>query len=270
MVSRCRRLAAISRERWDTSRPTTCSIDDSLSKAPVSFPWPQPRSRTRRAPLAPTASITAAEALLVETERTFDDLFLGVVSLGQLVGVVVVILLQAGHRLPGQLGVVAQVAIGDELPVGVRAEPRAAAAEQLVHLVVADPIVLVVVEDGKKDKEVLQQVLDLLAAAQSDREVAAVAPGREFGVQGDGCGLHFIAEWLEEPAQHGLASPARHDGEADLEWDFALRQVGALLAPSTHRRGEHLAKATDMNDEVANGRSLTYWDREKSFPLGPR
>ena len=31
-----------------------------------------------------------------------------------------------------------------------------------------------------------------------------------------------------------------------------------------------LARATDMNDEVAKGRSLTYWDREKSVPRGPR
>ena len=97
------------------------------------------------------------EALLVEAEWAFDHFFLGVLRLRQLFGIVGVVLLQAGHRLAGQRGVVAQVAIGDQLAIGVGAQPLAATTKQLLHLVVPDPVVLVVVEDGEQDVEVLRE-----------------------------------------------------------------------------------------------------------------
>jgi hypothetical protein len=58
--------------------------------------------------------------LLVEVQRAFGHLLLLLLllRLRQLAGVSEV-LLQAGYRLPGQSGVVAKVAIGDQLALGM-------------------------------------------------------------------------------------------------------------------------------------------------------
>ena len=61
-----------------------------------------------------------------------------------------------------------QVAVGDELALGMRGEPALAVPEQLLDLVVADLVVLLVVEHGDQHVEVREQVRRACGARDAD------------------------------------------------------------------------------------------------------
>ena len=105
----------------------------------------------------------------------------------------------------------AQVALGDQLAFGVGREPLAAAAEQLLDLVGAHPVVLVVVEHRQQNVEVLEEVLHPEVPLESDVEVPAVPPGGKLGVERDRPRLDLVAERLEQCAGERLAAATRHD-----------------------------------------------------------
>jgi hypothetical protein len=71
---------------------------------------------------------------------------------------------------------VLEVAQGDGLALGVVGEPALAEAQQLVDLVVADVVVLAVVEHGDQHVEVREQFASGAVRASVDGVVAAVAP----------------------------------------------------------------------------------------------
>ena len=76
-----------------------------------------------------------------------------------------------------EAALVLQVAAGDQLALGVRGQPALAVAQQLLDLVVADPVVLVVVEHRDQHVEVRQQLAQRQRRARaSTREVRALAP----------------------------------------------------------------------------------------------
>jgi len=104
---------------------------------------------------------------------------------------------------------VKQVALGDQLAIWMDGQPLAAAAQELVDLVGPDPVVLVVVQHRQKDEEVFQQVLHLGRCAQPDGQVATVAPGRKVSIEGDGRGVHRVAERFEQSPEHALTTPAQ-------------------------------------------------------------
>jgi hypothetical protein len=53
---------------------------------------------------------------------------------------------------PGEPPVMPEVALRDQLPVGMPDEPLAAAAQELGDFIVAHPVMLVVVQHGKQDE----------------------------------------------------------------------------------------------------------------------
>jgi hypothetical protein len=65
----------------------------------------------------------------------------------------------------------------------VRREPAFAVAEELRYLVVADEVVLVVVEDGDEHVEVGEQVADLASRSQGDAKIGALPPVGERRVE---------------------------------------------------------------------------------------
>jgi hypothetical protein len=79
-----------------------------------------------------------------------------------------------------------------------------------------------------------------MTAGQGDVEVAAVSPARKAGVERNGLRGELVAERLEEPPQHGLATAARHHGHAGFQRDRQLGEGGPLLAATTHGGPEHL------------------------------
>ena len=92
---------------------------------------------------------------------------------------------EARKCVAGEASIVAQVAPGDELSFGVCGQPLAAPPKQFVNLVVADPVVLVVVEYRQQHEQMLQDVLETRLDTQRQVEVSTFAPIGECGVEGD-------------------------------------------------------------------------------------
>ena len=65
---------------------------------------------------------------------------------------------ELGQRLVHQAALVLQVAAGYQVPLGMAAQPPLTEPQQLLHLLVTDPVMLLVVQDRQKNVEVGQQV----------------------------------------------------------------------------------------------------------------
>ena len=109
-----------------------------------------------------------------------------------------------------------QIPAGDQVALGVIGQPAFAGTQELVYLLVADPVVLAVVEHWQSDVEVVDRVRDPQAARQPHGEVPAVAPLRELLVQRHRAGVDLPAERREEPLDHVGASAARHRRQEHL------------------------------------------------------
>ena len=173
---------------------------------------------------------------------------------------------ETGEDVARQPALVAQVAAGDHLPLGVRGEPAAADAQELLHLGVAHPVVLVVVEHRDQHVEVGQQVAQGTGGAQADREVRAHPPLRKLGVERMGLGRDRVAERLEEAAQHPLAAAAGERRQADVEGERLPHQLRARLAapgaggvedPRDRHRQERRGDVRAVGDVLVERRSGT-------------
>ena len=143
-----------------------------------------------------------------------------------------------------------EVAAGDELARRMVGQPGAAVGQELAGLVVADPVVLVVVEHRQQDVEVGEQVGQPHRPPQAHREVAAVAPRGEPRVERDRFGRHLVVERLEE-----RPAPGRRPGRAAWEGDLERRAVAASSGGLSHRPDiavpNTLPRVTLRNDEAA-------------------
>ena len=88
------------------------------------------------------------ETLVLEAQRRFESILGRLVSLVPLVGVSCAVG-QAGQRGSRQRAK-SQVALGDEISLGVLSKPFAAATQQLLHFILANPVVLLAVEYGQQ------------------------------------------------------------------------------------------------------------------------
>ncbi len=181
-----------------------------------------------------------SDALLVQADPLLDlRLFLGVRGL-EFVGCRQLVSHQPFERIASQAALVLQVAPRDGLALGMRRQPSLAPANQLVDFVVANPVVLVVVQNGNKHVEMREQIAEPLGARDRYGEIAARAPVAVLLIEGVLLGAHLVAERLEEPPQECLAAAAGKNREASLERKLAARQLGPLLAAPRERRPEHL------------------------------
>jgi hypothetical protein len=193
---------------------------------------PRPAGRDRRR--------HRRDPLVVQPERALGRLLRGVllgvgpVRVGALVGD------QPGQGVPGEQPVMPEVALRDQLPVGMDREPLAAAPQQLGDLVGARPVVLVVVQHRQQDRYLLQHVLEPGGDRQRHRQVIAVAPVGELAVQGQRRRRNRVAERLEQPAEQRLAAAARQHRQADLQGDRLGGQFRPFLAPAAHGGAEQL------------------------------
>ena len=94
-----------------------------------------------------------------------------------------------------------QISIDNLLLHWVLREPALAVTQQLVHLCLADPVVLIVVEYGNEDIQVAQQFVQPANSTQSDGVVRARSPVGEGIVKRVTYHCHRVAEWLEQAAQ---------------------------------------------------------------------
>ena len=88
---------------------------------------------------------------MIEADFLFEDAFFGGVLLRGSVGISAFVFDQARLRFTHQVALVLKVAANDFFARRMRREPAFAAKEELVDFIFANPIVLVVVEDGQQD-----------------------------------------------------------------------------------------------------------------------
>ena len=99
-------------------------------------------------------------------------------------------------------------------------QPAFAMPKQLLDLVLADPIVLLVVEHRDQHIEMRQQAPQRGHAAQRQVPIRSLADGR-YGQR--------IAEWLEQQSGEIGAATAPQRGQARLKRDRQLCQVRSML-----------------------------------------
>ena len=142
-----------------------------------------------------------------------------------------------------------EVAARDELALRVRGQPARAAAQQLLDLGRADPVVLRVVEHRQKHVEVRQQL--------GEPQRAAVEPQRRRPTRlSRRVDRDLIAERLEQPP-HELLAAAEAPRAATPRAGRGRRQFRTAGHPPS--QSEHLHERHTSIDEATYGRSLTYW-----------
>src|SRR5262245_15642754 len=179
-----------------------------------------------------------AETRLVQAERLLHGLFLDRALLVVAVRIRIFVLEQLRERIARQGATVLEVAVDDQLAIGMTGEPALAAAEQLLDLVVSDPVVLLGVEHRHEHVQMREEVAKPEHALEVDREVAAVAPLGERLVERVVDSVDVVAEWLEEPPQHTFAAGAGKRREMGAQRDRRLRELRPRLRPPGQRGRE--------------------------------
>jgi len=135
-----------------------------------------------------------------------------------------------------------EIATDDLFLLGMAREPVAAVPEELFHLVVANPVMLVVVEHRDEDVQVREQVSKGGGHRQLDGEVGPLAPLGERFVERVPCGDDGITERLKELAEQCLAAAAGQDADPGDEGDARLREFRALSTRAGERGAEDPAR----------------------------
>src|SRR5205823_5674627 len=105
-----------------------------------------------------------------------------------------------------------------------------AVPEQLLDFLVADPVVLLVVQHRHQDVEMREQVLQAAFRLERHAEVAAASPLGTLLVERVGLRGDRVAERLEELAEEAFAAAAGEDRELRLERERSFSQLGAVAA----------------------------------------
>jgi hypothetical protein len=139
------------------SLPDARDTEGSTSPANERTPKRSRRSEDPQPTSAPSPlSDLVAAPLFVQADRAFDDFFLAGVDELRVIGIGLILLEQSLHRLAGEVLPPLQVPFDDLFFLRVAREPSRPVAEQLLHLVIPDPVVLVPVKGGDEHVEVRQ------------------------------------------------------------------------------------------------------------------
>ena len=106
-----------------------------------------------------------AQALLVESERSLKSFLFARVTLRGCVGVDFLVAEELPKRVVREAPTMLQVTLRDELARRVRREPTLAVTKELRDLVVADEVVLLVVEHRHEDVDVREKIAQLARGA---------------------------------------------------------------------------------------------------------
>ena len=149
-------------------------------------------------------------------------------------------------------------------------EPALTVAKQLLDLVVADPVVLLIIEDRDEHVQVRQQVAQSARRSQRDGEQPARAERRHALVECVTRRFDLVAERLEQRAEERLAAAAG-DGR---EPSFERHRIAASSGFRSHRPASaelnQRESTTERSDDATYGRSLTYWSSAPPLPPRPR
>ena len=135
-----------------------------------------PSPRHRETPLSCNDGQHRLQTLVLESDRGFQCvLFVAVLRVSR-VAIGVIFIGELGQCGIGEGALMFQIPTGDELALGVAGEPSFPMPEEFGHLVVANPVMLLVVQHGDQHIHMAQQVAQAQSAGQGNREVLAVAP----------------------------------------------------------------------------------------------
>src|SRR5207253_7043023 len=143
------------------------------------------------------------------------------------------------QRGAGEALLMFEIAAGDGLALRMRLEPPRTVPQEFLDLVVADPVVLVIVEDRHEDVQMREQVRQALRRAQRDGEVPARTPVRVRLIERMLLGSHLVAERLEEAAQESFPASTGQNRNARLQRDRLLREFRPGLAATAEGRAVH-------------------------------
>src|SRR5262245_34583156 len=104
------------------------------------------------------------------------------------------------------------------------AEPARAVTQQLFDFVVADPIMLLVVERRDQHVEMREQIAQAAMSPQFDSEVLALAPFWRSFVQAAPPRRHRVAYRFEQPPQNLLPAATGQNGDRGLQRQLSLDQ----------------------------------------------
>ena len=191
-----------------------------------------------------------ADALLPELERFFDRHLFGGTRLLLAIRIGQVLLREARQGLSREVALMAQVTPDDGVTRRVRSQPALALAQEFLDFIVADPVVLLRVQDGNQHVEVSEEIRKAHISAQLNRVVRTLAPFREPLVQGMMLCRHLVAQRLEQLPQEWFAASARHDRYVRGEVEPLLGQFGLTLASPGESASQYLR---DRHAQVGGG-----------------
>jgi hypothetical protein len=145
--------------------------------APSSAPPPHPREHTLGA-RRPQSGQRAALALYGQWLRLLRHLGDQRFGLGRYL----VRFGQLGQRVVDVWLAAHQIAIRDQLVLRMAGQPALAGAQQLVGLVLADPVVLGAVEGGEQDVELFQCVREPQRPREVQVDIARISPFGELRI----------------------------------------------------------------------------------------
>src|SRR6185369_3119065 len=129
---------------------------------------------------------------------------------------------------------VLEIPARDQLTLRMRRQPAFANTQQLLHLVVAHPVVLLVVEHGNQHVEMCEEIRYAHLAAQRHRVVATLSPLRRAVVEQVRFHSHGVAEGLEETTEQRFTTSAWNHREPSDERNGLRGELRTFFAASGH------------------------------------
>jgi hypothetical protein len=177
----------------------------------------------------PQSCHDGTKALVVQAEGLFQRVF-GLVGRPLVLIYLLRLLLlhETGDGFTEEAWLELQIAASDLL-LRVSRQLALAFGKQFLHLILADPVVLSVVEHWDQDVQVREQVSQR-RFLNRDRKVGTPAPfGEPFIERTPSC-LHHVSQRLEDIPQEPLAAAHRQHVDAGSEGNCRRHQVGPVLA----------------------------------------
>ena len=139
------------------------------------------------------------------------------------------------------------------------AKPSLAVTKQLFDLVLADPVMLVVIQHRNQNVEMGQQIAQSTVRFQCRGEIGALAPFRKLLIERMSSCRHFVAERLEESPQNKFSAATRHNGNARFQRQRRLCEFVAFFASSVgavQRSGQLQRLGTMTPRKAGHSRTL--------------
>lgn len=175
----------------------------------------------------------------IDAEGMKGDLFFDFGLCGVFFGIAVVgFRSEAGEGFTGETTLEFEVSGDDPVSLGVILEPVLAFRQELFNFLLADPVVLLPVEDGDENEKVLEEGLEGAGFAEGDVVNVALAPVGEVGIERSGLAGDFVSERSEEALELGLAAWGGKGREAGGEIEFLVDEFGVLLAGAIEGRAQ--------------------------------